>query len=337
MEKESFSNSRLRYVDAAKGVAMILVVMGHVLYFSVSRESDYAWKLASLQEIAHYHMPLFVFISGLMTKTIDMPPEQVTGTFCSKSLKLIAPCLFFGLFYSIIFQKGVVHFFLDGMKHGYWYLWVLAEYYLFSLFFARFCKHPHWKLIGELLFGGVVFVFLGTMNRYLLPDLSGFFSLHNCVSYFPCFFGGLLIRRYQLLEKIVTVSYCRLIIVFLSIIGFLVPTLPLAKYWNLAAVIILVLQILYFWERRDLKIIRYLASIGRSSLDIYLLHYFIVFPLSLIFLQSYMLIFGWGAMIQVLVSFAIAVPISVLCMFIGTLIHKSQLVETYIFCKAKKE
>ncbi len=333
MEKESAIKDRLTYIDAAKGIAMILVVMGHVLYFSISRRTDFAWNLEALNVIAHYHMPLFVFLSGLMTKAVDMPYAQLFKLFNFKILKIIVPFLSFGLLYTFVSDTGIAHFFLDVMKHGYWYLWVLAEYYVFSFLFVCFCKFPHGRIIGELIFGVVVFASVKYMKGALTPDFNGFFSLHNFISYFPCFFGGLLIRKYQYVEKMITPYYSQLIVALLVVIGLIFPSLPLARYWHLAAVVLFSIQILYLMEKCGIKLICYLASVGRSSLDIYLLHYFIVVPLSLVFLQPYMHVPGWGTVVQTSMSFVIALPISVFCMVVGKVLHKIEFVESYIFCK----
>lgn len=335
MEKTIGTKKRLVFIDAAKGFAMILVVMGHVLYFSIGAESDFAWSLGALQVIAHYHMPMFVFVSGLMMKPTDMAIIQILNGYSTKIVKLLIPFLFFGLIYSIAFQKGIVSFFLDGMKHGYWYLWVLAEYYVFSALFECFCKHPHGKIVGELLFAGVIFLGVRLLNGILLPQVSGLFSLHNYLSYFPCFFGGMLIRRYSWYEDIITTKHFQAIITSLVIIGMIVPTLPLVRYWHLAAVIILIIQILYIGEKRIPRFISPFAFVGRSSLDIYILHYFLVSSISLICLQPFMLVPGWGTVFQVLASFVVALPISALCIYVGKLIHNSQFIETYIFCKTR--
>lgn len=53
-------NNRIKTVDAARGIAILLVILGHCCY--------------SLDEpinkvILSFHMPLFFFISGLIAKT----------------------------------------------------------------------------------------------------------------------------------------------------------------------------------------------------------------------------------------------------------------------------
>ena len=54
---------RLRYFDMLKGVAIFLVVMGHVITMCV-REID---RATLFKLIEHIHMPLFFFVSGWFT------------------------------------------------------------------------------------------------------------------------------------------------------------------------------------------------------------------------------------------------------------------------------
>ena len=49
---------RLNYIDIAKGLGIIFVVMGHVTHDYLLRQYFY-----------NFHMPLFFFISGLLLST----------------------------------------------------------------------------------------------------------------------------------------------------------------------------------------------------------------------------------------------------------------------------
>ena len=52
---------RIDYIDRMKGMAIFLVVMGHVygMVFNQSEDVTYKW-------ISSFHMPLFMFLSGLV-------------------------------------------------------------------------------------------------------------------------------------------------------------------------------------------------------------------------------------------------------------------------------
>lgn len=52
---------RIDYIDRMKGMAIFLVVMGHVygMVFNQGEDITYKW-------ISSFHMPLFMFLSGLV-------------------------------------------------------------------------------------------------------------------------------------------------------------------------------------------------------------------------------------------------------------------------------
>lgn len=51
--------SRLTHVDLLKGFAILLVIMGHIMYHSIGRYTPPLFEV-----LATIHMPLFVALSG---------------------------------------------------------------------------------------------------------------------------------------------------------------------------------------------------------------------------------------------------------------------------------
>lgn len=52
-------------IDVSKGVAIILVVIGHVIQFGTSGEGF--WDNNLFKIIYSFHMPLFIFLSGYVS------------------------------------------------------------------------------------------------------------------------------------------------------------------------------------------------------------------------------------------------------------------------------
>lgn len=60
---------RIDYIDIAKCFAILCVVIGHVLCYDLYG-FDHAWKESSLMRFIYsFHMPLFIFLSGLVSVT----------------------------------------------------------------------------------------------------------------------------------------------------------------------------------------------------------------------------------------------------------------------------
>jgi len=68
------TNTQLRdqFLDIAKGLAIILVVVGHVIQGSSDKFDDLLW----FKVIYSFHMPLFVFLSGSVA-AIAFSPERI--------------------------------------------------------------------------------------------------------------------------------------------------------------------------------------------------------------------------------------------------------------------
>ncbi|MFA7314321.1 MAG: acyltransferase [Candidatus Magasanikbacteria bacterium] len=120
------NNSRIALVDALKGFAIILVVVGHALQINLlDFDNNIFFRI-----IYSFHMPLFMFLSGFVAFNILKLPSF---TFVRKKfLCLVVP--FLAWYFLDYFIKGAYHFtgfWAYWMKlffspdFGLWFLWVL--------------------------------------------------------------------------------------------------------------------------------------------------------------------------------------------------------------------
>lgn len=96
------ANNRLLALDIAKGIGILLVVIGHSQLMTINN----SW----FGVIYSFHMPLFFFLSGVLFKF-----EPEFGVFCKKkSAQLLKP------FYSVILTLGGLKVALgdDSIAHG---------------------------------------------------------------------------------------------------------------------------------------------------------------------------------------------------------------------------
>lgn len=114
---------RIEYLDIAKGIGIILVVVGHCLN-SISFPGRWIWS---------FHMPFFFFVSGVFFKEIVF-----TEYLKRKVDQLIIPFLFFGLlilllrttFYNLnnwfeVFFGNIKGFLVLGKLDALWFLPIL--------------------------------------------------------------------------------------------------------------------------------------------------------------------------------------------------------------------
>ena len=120
---------RITYIDELKGFAILMVVIGHVFYFSFRIVgNDYTSPWSGL--IYSFHMPLFAFLSGLFIK-----PVESLHTLRKILERLGLPLIVVGSMYTLWRGRSLIDFILNDFKYGYWYfLFLLLAYFVITLF-----------------------------------------------------------------------------------------------------------------------------------------------------------------------------------------------------------
>lgn len=95
--KDEITKERINYIDIYKGIGIILMVMGHV-GFGVRFDKF----------IHGFHMPMFFFVSGFLTKSIE---NIDTKKYLLRKIKtLLIPYIFFGVFHYIFWEIAIDKF-----------------------------------------------------------------------------------------------------------------------------------------------------------------------------------------------------------------------------------
>jgi peptidoglycan/LPS O-acetylase OafA/YrhL len=116
-------------IDNAKGIAILLVVFGHI----VARQSpaDNAWYDVARAAVYRFHMPFFMYLSGYVAgyKAIGAVPPAAYGRFiASRAVRLLVPFFAFGLIVIVgkIVAAQLIHVdnppegFLGGLVDLFW-------------------------------------------------------------------------------------------------------------------------------------------------------------------------------------------------------------------------
>lgn len=167
---------RLEYIDALRGWAIFLVILGHCI--QQFNDKFYFLHDRVFATIYSFHMPLFFFLSGLLFKN---SLKQPISKFVSKKfLQLILPCLVWAfIFYLVSFIKtsldsGTFNFEMDSFKKIFypslWPFWFLVE--LFKSYVILFILFKITKSQFLTFTLALILVFLmhsGGAQRFLLP------------------------------------------------------------------------------------------------------------------------------------------------------------------------
>ena len=123
-------SKRFEHIDALKGFAIILMVMGHVLssfypdpYLVYESEPRSAMLLFRI--IYSFHMPLLIFLSGYVALRLsDYSLRNCASTIWRRFRTLVIPYIIVGFMRYVVTQQ----YFFD-----YWFIWILFQFILLTL------------------------------------------------------------------------------------------------------------------------------------------------------------------------------------------------------------
>lgn len=267
---------------------MLLVVFAHVETFSF----QYMENATFLGEFFKlYRMPLFFFISGFIT----YKPEgewtfRQCGTLAAKKLRIqLLPTLIFGLLYTYIcLHQDFIYFFTMIYKAGYWFtislLEMLLMYYIIRLLCAKIRALRNYNLL-LLLLSAIALYTINTITPLTQPGYN-IASFTLTARYFVFFALGMIVSNYRdtffkildngITMMVILITFITLLIVYRNIeYG---SNIPLADATGLAGLI----TVFAFFRKHassfdsSTRLGKSLQYIGKRTLDIYLLHYFVL-------------------------------------------------------------
>lgn len=253
----------------------------------------------------------------------------------TKWKRFLVPFFVVGFACTFYRHSTLNEFFQSGSKGGYWYLWVLAVFYLLlSLFKYCSCRR---EIIKEILLASIIYIVFKMLIRvFNIPGDHDVFSVGRCLEMWPYFMLGFFTRKYNLLDyirryhAIASVAAITFIITFFGVIEYC--GYNLGRFYKLAGVTMLVFLLYVFSSREDMKtnLENQLALIGRYSLEVYIFHYFFLVNTNISFIQSWAMTTHNGV-IELLLLVVISVTIAYLSMFIGWLFHQEKWLSRIIY------
>ena len=278
------------YIDAIRGAAILLVVLGHSIQTNVDNFDDNLL----FRIIYSFHMPLFIFLSGFVTwnRVGSSKVDWITKKFYA----LIVPYFVWLILYYFIGGIGAsfgspensnfISYITESLLYpdkGLWFLWVL-----FSI-----CVIFRLSLTIAAKFGDVSLFFVAAL-LHLIP--VGIFGIGLIKWYFLFFVLGYLFAKYRSTFKTKSALQFFLVITFfLLVFGWKRNSTPLYYNWlnetlssfglnisNLEGLLslaydytvgILGVASLFIILKYLTFTYKYLAYFGLISLEIYTSHY----------------------------------------------------------------
>ena len=301
---EQSKPNRIEYIDALRGMAMILVV-----YFHIAAYGFGSYELGYNDIIERFRMPTFFFISGwLFYKAGRIWNRQaITGMIRKKFMVQIVPTAVFMLLYLTMFNLLDISSF-GSDKKGYWFTFVLFEYFVIyilaeALLNRQDSSKGEMRVLAVMLILSVcAFYYAKYYTRYAVEleawkDILGFLSFVK-IRHIIFFWLGTFVRRY--FDQFIQLTNNRyvtaiLIGLFTAIIVWpAVLSINGVEYiaYLVAGVSGTIICFTFFriheqhfsqetWYGRSLQLI------GRRTLEIYLIHYFVL-PYDLVHLDVWL-------------------------------------------------
>lgn len=343
---EQTQRNRVGYIDALRGMAMILVV-----YFHIAAYGFGSYELGYNDIIERFRMPTFFFISGwLFYKSGRIWNGKTIRSIIKKKFMVqMIPTAIFMLLYLMMFNLLDISSF-GSDKKGYWFTIVLFEYFvIYILTEALFNRLDTFKgenrvMLFILMISITAFYYAKYYTRYAVElgiwkDILGFLSFVK-IRHIIFFWFGIFVRRH--FEKFVQLTnnpYVTAIMIGIFTAIIVWPILLSTEgieyiAYVLAGISGTVICFTFFrihekhfsnqtWYGRSLQLI------GRRTLDIYLIHYFVL-PYDLvntdIWLQQ-----AHSNTIFVPMALILALWVVAFSLVISSLIRVSPLLAKYLF------
>jgi fucose 4-O-acetylase-like acetyltransferase len=277
------SRVRLDDIDRAKGLAIILVVLGHVV--ARNPPPDHMWWTTFKNCIYLFHMPFFMFLSGLIMYYSYRPIESMQDYvkyISKKFMRLMPAFILFGVV--ILIGKVVCSHFMyvdrvpDDLLEQFMYLLIIpAKSYSFMLWYI------YVLFIFYLLMPGFLFIVRKRVELLLIIgacihfiSLPRLFALNQVGEYFFIFSLGMFVSLH-LNTYLVFINKYFFLFVGLFVVSFLMISVP--EYGNVNKLItgLLSVPVLHMLVRSGLLVnSKILALCGKYTFSIYILNTIVI-------------------------------------------------------------
>lgn len=345
---------RIEWVDALRGLTMLLVVAYHVAQISIGVDLK---KSSSLPLLLLLRMPMFFFVSGFLaySPTVVWTIGELGRRLLRKVRVQTVPTVVF-LCVSIPLLRSVKQPFLDtfvtilgsSTKGGYWFTWVLllmlALYYA-ACYLGRRCENTVvlTLFVSSLALYETAYVPHWDKVLWQHPWVYAT-SLRLLVIYLPFFlFGNLVRRHWNGCQRLLDSRWLFPVAVLVAFFGatdylrwhtMRLVWANLPRTLAMFALLIIMVSVFRRYEsslsRRTL-VGRVLQYIGRRTLDIYLLHY--LFLPKLPGLKGFFDGNPRDFLTEQVVFLAIALVVTAACLLTSALLRTSPLLAKWLFGK----
>ena len=337
--------NRIGYIDALRGMAMILVV-----YFHIAAYGFGSYELGYNDIIERFRMPTFFFISGWLFYKVGRiwNRQAIICIIRKKFMVQIIPTALFMLLYLLMFNLLDISSF-GSDKKGYWFTFVLFEFFVIyilaeSILNRQDSSKGEMRVLALILILSVcAFYYAKYYTRYAVElgvwkDILGFFSFVK-IRHIIFFWLGTFVRRH--FEQFIQLTNNRYVTALLIALFTAIIIWPTVLSINgieyivylIAGVSGTIICFTFFrihaqhfsqktWYGRRLQLI------GRRTLDIYLIHYFVL-PYDLVRPEVWLQYHNNTLFVPI--ALILAIWVVIISLLISSILRVSPLLAKYLF------
>lgn len=270
------NSERLQYIDALKGIAIIMVVIGHVELYVLQSPGVITTFVSLL------HIPIFMFLAGQMLYKSIQSDNNKNRLIFSRFKRLIIPFFSFTLLYSILADVSLSKVYFSDYKYGYWFTLSLFNLLVITYLINSLSGLVKKKYFDLILFLAFYLIICVVFYFNIIPDkLSILISYKQIVYYYPIIIFGFLVGKYPaVLSGILNKWY----IALLAFICFIL-CVTMFRVYHVSSLLLLIISnfsgfisIQFVFKNYFAKIPfnKILCDFGKRSIEIYMIHFFYI-------------------------------------------------------------
>lgn len=329
---------RIAYIDYIKAIAIFLVVMGHtisLLWGTENGSDEIIYRI-----IYSFHMPLFMFVSGLCAYKSDVNWNCKSWFFAvrKKSKQLLWPYIIWGVVTTTLVGSNFIDGALRVTHGGAWFLLCLFEifvvFYTIELIISKFKINT---LCPKLI---VYFTIAAILHVVMLKLSSSSFGLWLNLDmlgiHYKYFILGVITSQFQHIQKIArsSIAYFIAMVLFPVMISVEYGSCSYMNVATLTLTAVCGITIIYNFVQTLILpgvVDKLLSYVGRNTLPIYLMHY--VLFTGIASLSAQVVELKESILLVLLLSFAISALNIVVCLTINRLIETNKYLTLLLYGK----
>lgn len=182
---------RLQYIDFAKGISILFVVMGHIVQYNLKGESP----TVVFNFIYSFHMPLFFFLSGYVAalSNTSMSKDKVLSFIRKKGVSLLLPFITWGIIVNMLMRNINV----EEVLQQFWLLFSQPDrgpWFLYTLFVVQMafllerlliCYFKEYSRIAELSIVSLAILLVAILG---ITSHNSFINPYYAIAFFVGYF-----------------------------------------------------------------------------------------------------------------------------------------------------